>query len=290
MNKIKIITDSACDLPVSYVKENDIEVVCLKVNITGDFINDDLGQTLKYDWFYDQIRDGATPTTAQANAYEFEEAFKKYTDEGYSVICLTIASPLSGTYNSANIAKESILEENPNADVTVLDSLSVSLGQGALVYYATEMVKAGKTKEEIVAWLTNNRGNINHAIVIDDLSCLKRGGRISSATALVGGLLNIKPTLSLDENGALLPGTKIKGKKKVLRYLANEVKDKSIEIENQVIFICHADCLAEAEALKELILEENKVKDVVINYIGTAVGSHGGPGTLAAVFIGNGRA
>lgn len=289
MKKIKLVTDSGCDLPLSYIQENNIDVAFLKVNLTGEFVNDDLGQTLKYNEFYNAIRSGATPSTAQANAYEFEEIFRRNLEEGYSVICINMASPLSGTYNSANIARDSILDENSEADITIIDSVSVSLGLGALVYYANEMIKNGQTKEDIIAWVEGTKTKINHAIVIDDLECLKRGGRISGATAFVGGLLSIKPTLGLDETGALLPGTKIKGKKKVLKYIANEVKEKAVDIENQVLFICHADCEEEALSLKELILEENKVKDVMINYIGTAVGSHGGPGTLAAVFIGEGR-
>lgn len=287
--KVKIVTDSGCDLPLSYVKENGIEVVSLKVNINDEFIKDDLGETLKYEWLYKQIRSGVMPKTAQANAYEFEEVLKKYTDEGYAIICITIAGVLSGTYNSANIAKSTILDENKNADITVIDSTSVTLGQGALVYYANDMLKLGKSKNEIIEWIESNKRCINHSIVIDDLTCLKHGGRISSTTALVGGLLNIKPTISLDNDGRLVPGIKIKGKKKVLKYLANEVKEKAINLENQVVFISHGDCLEEAETLKEIILSENKVKGVMINYIGSTIGCHGGPGALVAAFIGEAR-
>lgn len=287
--KVKIVTDSACDLPLSYVRENNIEVVSLKVNINDEFMEDDLGETLKYDWLYEQIRTGVMPKTAQANAYEFEEVFKKYINEGYAIICITLAGVLSGTYNSANIAKDSIVDENKDADITVIDSTSVTSGLGAIVYYANDMLKLGKSKNEIIDWIELNKRCINHSIVIDDLTCLKHGGRISSTTALVGGLLNIKPTISLDNDGRLVPGTKIKGKKKVLKYLANEVKEKAINLENQVVFISHGDCLEEAEALKEIILSENQVEGVMINYIGSTIGCHGGPGALVAAFIGEER-
>lgn len=287
--KIKLITDSSCDLPLAYIKENDIEVVYLKVNIDGDFINDDLGETLKYDWLYQKMREGSLPKTAQANAYEFEEVFNKYVEDGYSIICLTLASSLSGTYNSANIAKENILENNKDADISIIDSTCVTLGLGALVAATVELIKSGKSKEEVIQWIENNKTKVNHAVIIDDLVYLKNGGRISSTTALVGGLLNIKPTISLDKTGALVQGIKIKGKKKAIKYLANEVKEKGIDLKNQVVFICHGDCIEDAETLKELILAENEVKDIVINYIGTTIGCHSGPGALVTTFIGKER-
>lgn len=286
---IKIITDSACDLPIEYVKENNIDIVSLTVNIEGEFLPDDLGQTLKYDEFYKRVRQGAMPSTAQVNVYTFEEEFKKHVANGDSIIYIGISSTLSGTFNSANIARENILEENPNADISVIDSLSVSLGEGSLVYYANEMIKAGKGKDEVVQWVENNKRKVIHAIVVDDLNHLKRGGRISGATAAVGSLLGIKPTLRIDDEGTLLPADKVKGKKKVIKYLVNQVKEKAVNSEEQTLFIVHADALEEAESLREAILNEVKFKNVIINYVGAVVGSHGGPGTLAAVFIGSER-
>lgn len=282
---IKLITDSACDLPIEYIKENNIDFVSLAVNIKGEFLVDDLGQTLKYDDFYKMLREGEMPSTSQVNVGTFEEIFTKYVENGDSIIYIGLSSNLSGTFNSASIAREVVLEKNPKADISLIDSLSASLGEGLLVYYACEMIKNGSSKEEVINWLEDNKRKVIHAISVDDLSHLKRGGRISGATAIVGGLLNIKPTLKFDSEGKVKPGEKIKGRKKVIKYLADQVKENAVNIEDQVLFICHADCLSEAKLLKEIILSEVKPKDVIINSMGAVIGTHGGPGTLAVIFM-----
>lgn len=286
---IKIITDSACDLKREYVDKNDISVLSLVLNINDRCIKDDLGITLEYKEFYKMLKDGATPTTSQINAYEFEEEFTKHIKNKDSIIYIGVSSNLSGTYNSANIAKNSLLDEYPEADINLIDSLSVSVGQGLLVAKACEMRDRGATKEEIVKWIEENKLKVVHSILIDDLNHLKRGGRISGTTAVIGGLLNIKPTLSVDNEGRLAQGEKIKGKKKALKYIVNEVKEKAVNTENEDLYICHGDCLEDAETLRNMILEEVKFKNIFINYVGNAVGVHGGPGTLAAVFLGNKR-
>ena len=287
--KIKLITDSASDLPLEFVKNNDIDFVSLGVNIDGNFILDDLGENFKMDEFYSLIRQGKMPSTSQANVFAFEEIFKKYVKEGYKIIYIGLSSALSGTFNSSVIARDSVLEKYNDADISVIDSKSVSLGEGLLVYKACELINQGLDKDEIVNFIENIKEKVIHSIVVDDLAHLKRGGRISGATATVGSILNIKPTLTLDNEGKVVVKSKIKGKKKAIKYLASEIKDNAIDLENQTIFICHADCLTEAEELKNIILEESTVKDVIINSIGVVIGTHGGPGTLAAVFIGKER-
>ena len=287
--KIKLITDSASDLPLEFVKDNDIDFVSLGVNIDGNFILDDLGENFKMDEFYSLIRQGKMPSTSQANVFAFEEIFEKYVKEGYKIIYIGLSSALSGTFNSSVIARDSVLEKYNDADISVIDSKSVSLGEGLLVYKACELINKGLDKDEIVNFIENIKEKVIHSIVVDDLAHLKRGGRISGATATVGSILNIKPTLTLDNEGKVVVKSKIKGKKKAIKYLASEIKDNAIDLENQTIFICHADCLTEAEELKNIILEESTVKDVIINSIGVVIGTHGGPGTLAAVFIGKER-
>ena len=286
---IKIITDSSCDLPREYVDDNNIEVISLVLNLNGQIIKDDLGKTLSYKDFYQKMRDGATPTTSQVNAHEFEEAFIKHIKNGDSIIYISISASLSGTFNSANIAKNNLLEEYPEAKIELVDSLSASIGQGLLVLKACEMRDNGASIEEIVEWIEENKRKVIHSILIDDLNHLKRGGRISGATATIGSLLNIKPSAYLDDEGKLVQGEKIKGKKKALRFLANEVKERAVETENEVLYICHGDCLEEAEALRDIILQEVKFKDVIINYVGNVVGAHAGPGVLAAIFLGKNR-
>lgn len=286
---IKIITDSACDLTRDYIKNNNIGLLSLILNLNGQAIKDDLGETLSYKDFYNKMREGATPTTSQINAHEFEEEFIKYIKNGDSIIYISLSSSLSGTFNSANIAKNNLMDEYPNANIYLVDSLSVSVGQGLLVAKACEMRDSGIGAEEIVNWLEENKRKVIHSILIDDLNHLKRGGRISSTTATIGGLLNIKPTLYIDDDGKLVQGEKIKGKKKALRFLVNEVKERAINTENETLYICHGDCLEEAETLKNMILEEVKFKNIVINYIGNVVGAHAGPGVLAALFLGENR-
>ena len=286
---IKIITDSACDLTRDYIKNNNIGLLSLILNLNGQAIKDDLGETLSYKDFYNKMREGATPTTSQINAHEFEEEFIKYIKNGDSIIYISLSSNLSGTFNSANIAKNNLMDEYPNANIYLVDSLSVSVGQGLLVAKACEMRDSGIGAEEIVNWLEENKRKVIHSIVIDDLNHLKRGGRISGATAAIGGLLNIKPTLFLDDEGKLIQGEKIKGKKKALRFLVNEVREKAVDTENEILYICHGDCLEEAETLRDMILEEVKFKNVIINYVGNVVGAHAGPGVLAAVFLGSNR-
>ena len=286
---IKIITDSACDLTRDYIKNNNIGLLSLILNLNGQAIKDDLGETLSYKDFYNKMREGATPTTSQINAHEFEEEFIKYIKNGDSIIYISLSSSLSGTFNSANIAKNNLMNEYPNANIYLVDSLSVSVGQGLLVAKACEMRDSGIGAEEIVNWLEENKRKVIHSILIDDLNHLKRGGRISGATAAIGGLLNIKPTLFLDDEGKLIQGEKIKGKKKALRFLVNEVREKAVDTENEILYICHGDCLEEAETLRDMILEEVKFKNVIINYVGNVVGAHAGPGVLAAVFVGSNR-
>lgn len=286
---IKLITDSACDLPIKYIKENNIEIASLEVNLNGDFKKDDLGQTLKYGDFYKFIREGGMPSTSQANVDTFEKIFRKYVEKRDSIIYVSLASALSGTYNSAHIARLNIIDENENADITLIDSVSVSLGEGALVYYINELIKKGKTKEEIVEWAEKNKTRINHSIVLDDLSHLKRGGRISGTAAVVGTILGIKPTLKINRDGSLGVGPKLKGKKKVVKYILDDIRENVESAEEQILFLAHADATEEIEDLKAQILKEFKFKDVLVNYIGAVIGSHGGPGTIAAVFLGKDR-
>ena len=287
--KTVILTDSCCDLPISFVKENNIEIVQLRVNIKGKDIPDDLGQSIKYKDFYDMIRAGEMPSTSQANSYTFAEIFKKYSNEGSSIIYIGFSSALSGCVNSARIAKEAVEDEIKSADITVIDTKSASLGLGLIVYNAANMLKNGATKEEIINWIEENKLKVNHWFTVDDLNHLKRGGRVSSTVAIVGTMLSIKPIMHVDDEGRLIPVSKVKGRKKSVKELQEKLKERIVNPEDQTIFISHGDCLAEAEQLRDLILNEVKVKEVIINNVGPVIGAHSGPGTLALFFIGNNR-
>lgn len=286
---IKIITDSACDLSIDYIRENDIDVASLMVNLNGEFIPDDLGQTLSHEDFYKAVKEGAMPSTTQVNVGTFYELFTMYAKKGEKILYIGISSALSGTVSSAITAKNMVLEEYKDAEIYIVDSLSVSVGEGALVYKAVEMLKNNISLEETVDYLESIKRKVIHAITVDDLNHLKRGGRISGTVAVVGGLLGIKPTLKIDNEGRVVAGEKFKGRKKALKGLVNQIKTNGENIEDQTIFICHADCLEDAIQVKNMILEENKVKDIIITSIGTVIGTHGGPGTLGVVFIGKER-
>ena len=286
---IKIITDSSCDLGINFIEENNIELIPLLLNSDGETLKDDLGKSLGYREFYEKLRAGSMPSTSQINIYTFEEKFKELLDKGYEILYIGLSSALSGTFNSANMARNNILEENPNAKIAVVDSISVSMGLGMLIKKACKMIEEGKMLEDIVQWIEENKNKVIHAILVDDLKHLKRGGRVSASTAAVGSILNIKPLLKLNNSGAVEVSEKIKGKKKGLKRLASIVKENAINIENEILYIMHGDVLEEAQYLKGIILQELNFKDVKVEYIGTVIGTHGGPGTIATVFWGNER-
>lgn len=286
---IVIITDSCSDLPLSFITENNICALSLTCHFKGMEIPDDFGKSLNYKEFYEEVRAGEMPSTSQINVYTFVEEFKKHIQEGKSIIYIGFSSALSGTFNSAAIARQQLIEEFPDADITVIDSKSASLGEGLIVYYAVDMMKKGKSKEEIVNWIEENKLNVNHWFTVDDLGHLKRGGRISGASAAIGTLLDIKPILQVDNEGRLIPAAKVKGRKKAISTLRDKLLESIVNPEEQVIAISHGDCIEEAETLKAAILEKCKVKDVLMNNIGPVIGSHAGPGTISLFFIGKKR-
>lgn len=284
-----ILIDSCSDLPIEYVEKNNLEALGLVCYFKGKEYEDDFGKTLKFKDFYEEVRKGEMPKTSQINTYRFEEVFRKWAEEGKAVIYIGFSSALSGCVSCAQTARKNILEENKDADITVIDTKSASLGEGLLVYYAVEMLKAGKTKDEIVNWLENNKLKLNHWFTVEDLGHLKRGGRLSATSAALGTILNIKPLLHVDNEGRLVPVTKIRGRKKSLEALAEKLEEMIVNPESQAIAISHGDCLEDAEYLKEIILKKCKVKDIIINNVGPVIGSHSGPGTVALFFMGHSR-
>jgi len=280
-----LVIDSGCDLPLDYIGQENIVPIGLVCNFKGEAIEDDFGLKFIRKDFYDALRQGEMPTTSQINSQRYVEVFSKYVSAEKSIIYIAMSSALSGTINSANIARETVLEEFPEADISIVDSKCASLGQGLLVYYAYEMIKSGNTKQEIVTWIEENKLRINHWFTVNDLNHLKRGGRISSSAATVGTLLNIKPVLFMDNEGRLTPFSKCRGRKKAIHTLAEKFKERTDPKVLQVIAIGHGDCIEDALALEALVREHGNVKDVILNYVGTAIGSHTGPEILGLYFI-----
>jgi DegV family protein with EDD domain len=289
MKDTVILIDSCSDLPREYIEKNNIPSIGLTVNFKGQQIVDDFGKTISYKEFYNAVKEGEMPTTSQINSYTYKDVFERYIKEGKSIIYLGFSSQLSGSLNSSYIARNELLEEYTDADITIIDTKSASLGEGLIAYYACEMLKKGCTKDEIVNWVEENIPKVNHWFTVDDLNHLKRGGRISSTGAMIGTMLSIKPILTIDGEGKLVPAAKVKGRKKAIMSLVDEFRQKSVNPEEQVIFISHGECLKDALAIKDMITSEFNVKDVIINSIGPVIGAHTGPGTLALFFIGENR-
>lgn len=282
------MTDSSCDLPKDIIDRFSIHYIGLVCNLNNAEYIEDCGESLSYSTFYNDLRNGLMPTTSQINSFRFYEAFEKYAKDDISVIYLAFSSALSGTYNSASIAKEEILESYPNADISIIDTRSASLGVGLLVYDACILKENGSSKDEIIKYIENTKLKVNHLFTVDDLNHLKRGGRISPAMATIGTLLQVKPLLYIPDDGTLQNFGKVKGRKKSIKALFNKFEEKVVDPSNQTIFISHGDCLEDAKTLANMIKEKYNT-EIIINYIGLAIGSHAGPNTLTLFFKGNNR-
>lgn len=284
-----VITDCCCDLPYDYICKNKIEMLSLSLIIEGDTQKDHLAETQGYTEFYNKMRQGMVPTTSQINSYEYENKFMEHLNKNKKVLYIGFSSGLSGSINSALSAKKLILEKYPEAPLFIIDSKCASMGQGLLVYYGIEQIKKGLSIEEVVKNLEELKLKIQHWFTVSDLNYLFKGGRVSRSAMTIGTLLQIKPILTVDKEGKLVPVEKVKGRKKSIRCLLDKVHQYIEQGEKKIVFISHADALEEAEALKEKILQIEGVQEVMVNNIGATIGSHAGPGTLAVFFLGDKR-
>lgn len=289
MKDFQIFTDSCCDLPFEYILEKGIQFASLSCSYNGYDYLDDFGQSLSHKKFFEDLRNGATPLSSQPSVDEFYKKFKAIADKNMDILYICVSTGLSGTENSATIAKNMILDENPEVNIKIVNTLTASLGQGLMVIKAIEMKEANKTLYEIASYIEENKQKLNTYMTVDDLQHLKRGGRISSTAAILGTVLHIKPILTINNEGRVMSLLKVKGRKGSISKLAETVIERIEKSEEQIIAICHGDCIEEALRLKESILKEIRVKDVIVNYTGPAVGTHGGPGNLAVFFMGKER-
>lgn len=287
--KTVIIGDSCTDLPIDYIRENGVPIISYPFTFQGQMYFDDFGKSMPYADFYRALRNGEMPTTSQANVHALQERFLGFVRDGSSLIYLSFSSALSNTYNNALLARKLILEEFPQADISVIDTKCASLGEGLILYYAMGMLERGASKEEIVDWVEKNKLKMNHWFTVEDLDHLHRGGRVSGAAAFIGTVLDIKPVLHVDNEGRLIPVLKVRSRKKSVKTLAELLEERILEPEKQTIAISHGDCLSDALFLKKMILEKVSVKNVIINHVGPVIGSHSGPGTLALFFLGENR-
>lgn len=289
MNKYKITTDSTSDLPFSFLKENDIELLPLTFRIDGQEFEGDKEFDVKA--FYNKMREGAMPTTSQVTPTIAVEKFKKILDQGYDILHIAFTSGMSGSYNSSRLAASELQEEYPDRKIIVVDSLSASLGEGLLVYKAVNLKNQGYSIEELRDWLEENKLHLCHYVTVDDLNHLYRGGRISKATAIIGSIIGVKPIIHVDNDGKLIPIGKARGRKQSLNTLVNYMKTltEGFEDKNDIIFISHGDCEEDARYLADKIKKELGYDKFLFNYIGPTIGSHAGPNTIAVFFMGKER-
>lgn len=280
----QIVTDSCCDFTTQKYQELGLKVLPLTVTYKGESFPDRNDDSLKE--MYAGLRAGEAASTAAANPEAWANAFREPLEQGLDVLALAFSSGLSTTYQSAMIAADELKESYPDRKILVVDTLCASLGQGLLAWYACQKRDEGMALDELYAWLEENKLHLCHWFTVDDLMYLKRGGRISAATALVGTMLSVKPILHVDDEGHLVNVSKARGRKASIRALAQMVGELATGYDNKVMFISHGDCLEDAEALAEILKDEYGVQNIYINYVGAVIGSHSGPGTLALFFLG----
>lgn len=290
MRDYVIMTDSCCDLTDQMARELELEVLPLTMHMDGqDYPNDLAGTAISNQEFYKRIRAGKIATTSAVNVGQFQDAMRRVLESGRDIVCVCFSSALSTTYQSAVIAAEDLRAEFPEAEIHVVDSLSASLGQGLLLYLAVEQKRKGLTAAELAKWVEDNRLTVCHWFTVDDLNFLKRGGRVSATTALLGTMLSIKPIMHTSDEGKLVPVSKARGRKAAIAALLDKIEALSIHPEKQTMFICHADCEEDAKAVAQTIQDRFGTPTVHINYIGPVIGSHTGPNTMGIFFVGTQR-
>lgn len=280
----KILTDSTADLPESWTQEHDVQVLGLTIQLDGQTYETVGPDKLTSEQLLAKMESGSKPTTSQINVGQFEDVFRQYAQEGTAVLYVAFASALSGTYQSAVMAREMVLEDYPEAIITILDTKAASMGEGLLVMKAVEARAAGQSLEQTAALLQSLVPRVKTYFLVDDLNHLMRGGRISKAAALMGSLVNIKPIIAVTADGSLDSVAKVRGKKKAQA----EVVGMTLEtISEPLVVIAYAGEKEVAENVKEQILASGEVTEVLILPLGPVISTHTGPGTLGLFSIGS---
>lgn len=289
MSEYVITTDNNSDLPEKYLKDHGVG--CMYLSYSMDGKNYTHENFLPEHEFYEAMRNGSMPTTAQVNPENAKALLEPYLKEGKDILHIAFSSGLSGTYNSSRIAAEELMEEYPDRRIIVVDSLSASLGQGLLVWLAQQKKELGQTLEDVADWVEKNKLKMVHLFTVDDLNHLYRGGRVSRTTAIVGSMLNIKPVLHVDNEGKLTAIGKVRGRKKALQELVKLMDEKigSFGADCDTIFISHGDCEQDAQYVAAKVKEKYNIKNIIINQVGATIGAHSGPGTMALFFVGDVR-
>lgn len=279
---MKIIADSGCDLSNEYYNEYNIELVSLTVHLDEkDYLD---GKTIDPKVVYDAMRSGSSPKTSQVSPQTFKDIFTTYAKSGQPCVYLALSSELSGTCQTGRMMLEEVKESYPEADIHIIDTKCASLGYGLVILRAAQLAKEGATVEEIIETASYHADHMEHIFTVDDLEYLYRGGRVSKTAAFVGSLLKIKPLLHV-EDGKLIPIEKIRGSKKVLKRMIDVMEERGDDLANQPIGISHGDASEQAHNLAEMIKEKYNNDNIIIEMVGSSIGAHAGPGTLALFFL-----
>ena len=287
MPNYNIVTDSCCDLRPETYEQLNLTVVPLSMEFRGQVREDKSDDSIKE--VYAALRAGESAQTAAVNPDRWLNAMEPHLAEGRDVLVMAFSSGLSTTYQSAVIAAEELREKYPERTIYVVDTLCASRGEGLLVWYACKKRDEGMTLDELHKWVEDTKLHLCHWFTVDDLMYLKRGGRISAATALVGTMLKVKPVLHVDNDGHLINMFKVRGRKASLEAIANKLGELGGNYDNSTVFICHGDCIEDAEYTAEQIRALTPVKDIIINYVGPVIGAHTGPGVISVFFVGTHR-
>ena len=288
MSEYIIMTDSTVDLPKEYlIEELQVPYIPLSYIMDGVTYEDMSGLSGKE--FFDKIRAGSLPTTSQVNPEQAKKALEPYVKEEKDILFIGFSSALSGTFNSIRMAAEELMEEYPERKIITVYSLCACLGEGLLVYKAVQLKRAGKSLEEVAKWTEENKLHICHNVAIDDLNHLHRGGRVSKTAAIMGTMIQIKPIIHMNDNGELQVIGKQRGRKKALQHIVNMAVEQSKVWENDIIMITHGDCEEDAQYVAKLVREKMGIENILINCIGSVIGSHTGPGVVAVFCMGEKR-
>lgn len=281
---------STADLPTAFVKEHGIAVLPYQFFMDGKEYYDDQGVSIPTREFYEKMRAGSMPTTSMVNAERYTEFFTPFLEEGKDILHLEFSSGLSGSYNNALMTAEQLIKKYPGRRVVIVDSLSAARGYGLFVHMVYNKMTEGATLDEAKAYAEELRWKITHWFAVDSLEHLRRGGRVSRASAFLGTMLNIKPVLAFNNEGKIIPVEKIRGRKKSLIALVDKMEEDIDNPDGQIIYVGHGDSPEDAEFVMELIRERfPTIKDVLLNYTGPVIGAHSGPGTLEVHYIGKQR-
>ena len=290
MNDFAIVTDSSCDLTAEMANELELTVLPLSFNLMEKEYHNYLdGRELSFQDFYSHIRSGEDCTTSAVNVEAFVSAMEPILQSGRDVLCIAFSSGLSNTCNAAQMACEELGAKYPQRKAYAVDTLCASLGEGLLIYHAVQEKRKGKSIDEVRNWLEDNKLHLCHWFTVEDLNHLKRGGRISAATALIGTMLNIKPVLHVDDAGHLINIGKARGRRASLTALVDHMEETAIDPASQVVFISHGDSQEDADFVASQVKSRMGVKTVCTNYVGPVIGTHSGPGTIALFFLGTHR-